>query len=184
MSHWKSTVYSYYNVTLWRILHNKRMYFVFTCKHGNHWHKPLKWACNKTSDGTTNLCNSSKKCGHECSVSAGTSASTGPISAGVLLYLVAVHQTILVLWCATSHHPFNITNDKYLKILTEFLHPGTKVPLPQTVLLDIKNIYLELSKNVRTYFKVNSILSMKTCSIDIAIDTKPCCPSCDRWVHH
>jgi hypothetical protein len=175
-------VYSHYNVTLRRLLRNKKMYFIFTCKHGNRQHEPLEWARSKTSDGTTNLSNSSKKCDCKRGVPAGTSTSTGPIAAGVLLYSVAAHRTILTLWCATSHRPLNITNNKYLKILTEFLRPGTKVPLPRTVSLDIKNIYLEFSKYVRTYFKVSSTSSMITQGTDVAIDTKPCCPSCNRRV--
>jgi hypothetical protein len=175
-------VYSHYNITLRRQLRNKKMYFVFTCRHKNHEHEPLERARNKTSDGTTNLSNSSKKCDRERGVSAGTSASTRPISAGALPYSVAAHRTILALWCATSHRPFNIVNDKYLKTLTEFLRPGTKVPLPRTVSLDIKNIYLELSKDVRTYFKVSPTLSMLTWGTNVAVDTKLCCPSCNRWV--
>lgn len=70
------------------------------------------------------------------------------------LYSEAAHRAIIALRCATSHRPFNSVNDKYYHKEVELLQPGTKIPAPSTVSLDIKHIYLELSKTVRTYFKV------------------------------
>jgi hypothetical protein len=46
----------------------------------------------------------------------------------------------------------------------ELFHPGTKLPAVKTVSLDIRHLYLKLSKDVQAYFKVRfHIFELKSC---------------------
>ena len=128
----------------------KKLFFVFTCRRDSSTHSPHKRAWNKTSTGTTNMRTSVAKCDHQRGVTPTTSRTvmTSP------LYSEAAHQAIIALRCATSHCPFNSVSYKYYHKEVDLLRPGTKIPVPSTVSLDIKHIYLELLKTVRTYFKV------------------------------
>jgi hypothetical protein len=82
-------------------------------------------------------------------------------------YSEAAHRTIIALRSATSHHPFNTVADKYYKMEVELLRPGTKIPFPKTVSLDINTLYLELSKDVWAYFKV--CISIKPSEIMLCV---------------
>lgn len=73
-------------------------------------------------------------------------------------YSEEAHHAIIALRCATSHRPFNSVNDKYYKMEIELLHPGTKIPSPKTVSLDVKHLYVEPSKDVCTYFRVSPLI--------------------------
>jgi hypothetical protein len=137
-------------VTLRRQTAAKKLFFVFTCRHGSTTHLPHERARNNTSTGTTNMRNSAAKCDRQRGVAPATSTTV----TSAPLYSEAAHRAIIALRCATSHRPFNFVNDKYYHKEVELLRPGTKIPTPSTVSLDIKHIYLELSKTVRTYFKV------------------------------
>ena len=95
--------------------------------------------------------NSAAKCDRQRGVVPTTSTTVASASP---FYSEAAHRAIIALRCATSHRPFNFVNDKYYHKEVELLRPGTKIPAPTTVSLDIKHIYLELSKTVRMYFKV------------------------------
>ena len=94
------------------------------------------------------------KCDDQCGVVLSLAAPAATAS-GMGPYSEATHWTIIAMQCATSHRPFNIVNDKYYRMEIELLRPGTKIPAAKTVLFDIKHLYLELSKDVRTYFKVS-----------------------------
>jgi hypothetical protein len=72
----------------------------------------------------------------------------------VPVYSEAAHRALIALRCATSHRPFNAVEDKYYRAEVQLLRPGTDIPTPRTVSNDINHLYLELSKDVRQYFKV------------------------------
>ncbi|KAJ6513953.1 hypothetical protein DFH09DRAFT_941304, partial [Mycena vulgaris] len=63
----------------------------------------------------------------------------------------AAHFAIIVMRTATSHRPFSFFNDKYYKMGVEFLRPGTILPSRSTVSRDLKLLYVELSRNVKSY---------------------------------
>jgi hypothetical protein len=138
-------------VTLRRQTAAKKLFFVFTCRHGSTTHSPHERARSNTSAGTTNMRTSAAKCDRQRGV-APTMSTT--VTSASPFYSEAAHRAIIALHCATSHRPFNFVNDKYYHKEVELLRPGTKIPAPSTVSLDIKHIYLELSKTVRMYFKV------------------------------
>jgi hypothetical protein len=126
------------------------MIFVFTCKNHPTTHEPHERERSKTSAGTSNLKNTAQKCDKE----QGIVAPLAPTATYATAYSAAAHRAIIALRCATDHRPFNSVADKYYKMEVELLRPGTKIPAPTTVSLDIKHLYLELSKGVREYFKV------------------------------
>ena len=75
------------------------------------------------------------------------------------IYTEGTHHVIIALMCTTGHWPFNSVSDKYYKMEVECLHPGTKIPAPKTVSLEINYLYLELLKAVQAYFRVHIQLS-------------------------
>jgi len=89
-----------------------------------------------------------------------------PLAAGTLNdttvvppYSVSGHRALIALRCAKSFRPFNMVRDKFYKMEVEMLRPGTHLPHPGTVSKDINHLYQELSKDVRAYFEVRSLLS-------------------------
>jgi hypothetical protein len=152
---WTSKVYDHYVTSLRRVETGakKQLFFVFTCRFNSNTHEPHERARSKTSSGTTNLQKTAQKCDRSRGVALPPVAPTA-VSSTAVRYSEAAHRAIIALRCATSHRPFNVVNDKYYKMEVELLRPGTKLPASNTVSLDIKHLYLELSKDVRTYFKV------------------------------
>lgn len=126
--------------------------FVFTCKTDPTRHKPITRRRSKSSEGTSNLQLGVSKCLER------NGGAIQAIKAGTLPYSVAAHRTLIALHCAKNHRPFNsVLDEEYLQEV-EMLRPGTVVPHPITVSRDIKLIYLELSKQVREFFKVSKII--------------------------
>lgn len=74
------------------------------------------------------------------------------------LYTPARHRTLIALRCATEQRPFNMVTDKYYKMEVDLLRRGTLIPSPNTVSRDIRDLYVELSKDVRDYFVVRTYL--------------------------
>jgi hypothetical protein len=155
--HWTSKSYDHYTITIRRLDEDgrKTLIFKFTCKHLSPTHDSHERERCKTSGGTTNLQKSAAKCDAARGVMPLPTLVTAASGSASLPYSEAAHRTVIALRSATSHRPFNAVADKYYKMEVELLRPGTKIPSPKTVSLDINTLYLELSKGVRAYFKVN-----------------------------
>ncbi|KAF8835609.1 hypothetical protein BDN67DRAFT_912737 [Paxillus ammoniavirescens] len=102
-------------------------------------------------DGTSNHLNAAKRCDRR----RGVEILTKKGSEFSLPYSVAAHRAIIALRCAKNQHPFNMVKDKYYLMEVEMLQPGTVVPHPTTVSLDIKDLYKALAVDVREYFIVS-----------------------------
>ncbi|KAJ7609203.1 hypothetical protein DFH06DRAFT_1017302 [Mycena polygramma] len=96
----------------------------------------------------TNLLRTAQQCDEERGIVVTLSA------AAARSYSAAAHRAIIVMRTATSHRPFNFVNDKYYKMEVELLRPGIVIPSASTVSRDLKLLYLELSKGVKSYFVV------------------------------
>ncbi|KAJ7442035.1 hypothetical protein FB451DRAFT_944207, partial [Mycena latifolia] len=100
-----------------------------------------------TSTGTSNLLKTAREC----------DSDRGAVivrSSAAPEYSPAAHRAIIAMRTATSHRPFNFINDKYYKMEVEMLRPGAIIPSPSTVSRDLKLLYVELSRNVKSYFLV------------------------------
>jgi len=95
---------------------------------------------------------------HVISMYIGTVTDTTTVKSTGQPYSAAAHHTLIAMWCAKNHCPFNSVLDEDYQTEVEMLRPGTILPGPQTVSRDIKSIYAEMSKNVRNYFMVTYIL--------------------------
>ncbi|EJC99096.1 uncharacterized protein FOMMEDRAFT_94586 [Fomitiporia mediterranea MF3/22] len=105
----------------------------------------------KTNNGTGNLLCTAQVCDSQRKV---FSSMTAPELS--IPYSEATHQALIALRCAKSNRPFNSVKDKYYGLEVNMLCLGTVVPVPSTILKDIKHIYEGLSVNVCNYFKVCS----------------------------
>jgi hypothetical protein len=101
-----------------------------------------------TGHGTKNIQDGVKACIKRAGTVTDTVRSTGQP------YSAAAHCTLIAMWCAKNHRPFNFVLDEDYKAEIEMLRPGTILPSPQTVSRDIKSIYIEMSKSVKNYFMV------------------------------
>ncbi|KAJ7148910.1 hypothetical protein C8R46DRAFT_880118 [Mycena filopes] len=123
------------------------MTFKFKCKYNHLPHEAVTRARESTSNGTSSLLRTAQQCDSDRGIVAEARA-TGPS------YSVAAHRTLIAMRTATSNRPFNAVNDKYYRMEVEMLRPGTSLPAASTVSRDLNLLYLELSKDVRSYFKV------------------------------
>ena len=151
---WRSPVYDHFDITLDREIDSagapKSLTFVFTCRTHPETHPVQRRPRKSTGHGTSNIRDSVKRCdkesGGDSLAPAGNSASS--------TYSPAAHRALIAQWCAKNHRPFNSVADEDYIAEVEMLRPGTKIPSPSTVSRDIKAIYAEVSKFVRTYFLV------------------------------
>ena len=107
-----------------------------------------------TGHGTKNIQDGVKACDKRV----GTVTDTTMVESTGQPYSAAAHRTLIAMWCAKNHRPFNSVLDEDYQAEVEMLHPGTILPGPQTVSHDIKSIYAKMSKNVQNYFLVTYIL--------------------------
>ncbi|KAF8960255.1 hypothetical protein BDZ97DRAFT_1622453, partial [Flammula alnicola] len=106
-----------------------------------------------TSEGTSNLVKTMKAClmamGHSI-----PSQFSQDLDAAMVIYSPAGHRALIALRCAKYSRPFNmVTDDEYVREVM-MLRPNTIIPNPSTISRDIKLIYSEMSKHVRSYFRV------------------------------
>ncbi|KAJ6632312.1 hypothetical protein B0H10DRAFT_1772265, partial [Mycena sp. CBHHK59/15] len=107
--------------------------------------------------GTKNLQRSMEQCCRKRGVVADVDSSKGAqqdLFCSVSHYTPAHHRALIALRCARSHRPFNSVKDELYLEEVELLWPGTHIPSPSTVLRDVQTLYLEGSKQVKEYFKV------------------------------
>ena len=112
--HWSSTVYKHYVTTLRRDHHARKMWFVFSCRHGNPKHFPLERARTRTDLGTSNLSTSAKKCDR----TRGALPISGPLetmSVRVPDYSATGFRALLALECGTANRPFTLVNDTFFQ---------------------------------------------------------------------
>lgn len=136
----------------------------------------------KTGDGTTNLQKSASACD---TVHSETSSAIALQNGNLSIYSPAAHRTVIAMKSATSNRPFNAVHNKYYKMEVEMLRPGTVIPHPTTVSLDIKHLYVELSKTVRSYFKVCSVIFVGfffSPTNHPLVVSGSCCSFCHRWM--
>jgi hypothetical protein len=132
----------------------KILSFVFSYKVDPVHHPANIRAQMSTSHRTKNIQDGVKACDkHVYTVTDTTTVkSTGQP------YSAAAHCTLIAMWCAKNHCPFNSVLDEDYQAEVEMLCPGTILPGPQIVSHDIKSIYTKMSKNVQNYFMVTHIL--------------------------
>ena len=150
---WHSPVYDHFDITLERETDSlgspKSLTFLFTCCTHPETHPVQCRPRSATNWGTTNMRNSIKLCDKKSGASTLSSQqNTSP------KYSPAAHRTLIAQRCAKNHRPFNSVTDEDYIAEVEMLRPGTKLPSPSTVSRDIRAIYAEVSKFVRTYFLV------------------------------
>ncbi|KAJ7933205.1 hypothetical protein B0H13DRAFT_1592562, partial [Mycena leptocephala] len=107
--------------------------------------------------GTKNLQRSMEQCCKKRGVAADVDSSKGSqqdLFRSVSRYTPAHHRALVALRCARSHRPFNSVKDELYLEEVELLRPGTHVYSPSTVSRDVQTLYLEGSKQVKQYFKV------------------------------
>ncbi|KAF8145898.1 hypothetical protein K438DRAFT_1526579, partial [Mycena galopus ATCC 62051] len=71
-----------------------------------------------------------------------------------VVYSPVAHRAIIAMRTATSNRPFNMVTDKYYRMEVLMLRPNTLIPFPSTVSRDVNLLYLEIAKNVKSYFVV------------------------------
>ncbi|KAH8105594.1 hypothetical protein DFH11DRAFT_1518765 [Phellopilus nigrolimitatus] len=103
-----------------------------------------------TKYGTTNLLNGAFK----CDLDRGFYSTRETTQVVAPRYSHAAHRALIALRSASDNRPFHALMDRHYLMEVEMLRPGTIVPSPSTSSRDINDLYLELSKNVRNYFRV------------------------------
>jgi len=157
---WRSDAYDHYEVTLQRDFHANgdplSISFIFTCHSRPEKHKPLVRPRSKTSEGTSNLV----KTMNACLRAQGLTPKKRLVETTIIPYSPANHRALLALRCARSNRPFNIVTDPDYQDEIMMLRLNTIIPNPSMVSRDLKLIYLEMSKHVRRYFEVRSVISI------------------------
>jgi hypothetical protein len=152
---WHSSVYDHFDITLHREMDAKGrpkiLSFAFSCKVD---HPANICAQMSTSHKIKNIQDGVKACDKRV----GTVTDTTTVKSTGQPYSAAAHCTLIAMWCAKNHCPFNSVLDKDYQAEVEMLHPRTILPGPQTVSCDIKSIYVKMSKIVWNYFMVTYIL--------------------------
>jgi len=149
---WKSAVYSHYNVSLERCHETRTLTFRFTCRFDPVGHQSSTHGRLDTSQGTSNLDRSRKKCRQRCGVDdSPTPSNSQPVPP---VYSRSKHRALIAARCASSKRPFNSVADPYYVQEVEMLRPGTKLPSPAMVSRDIGAMYKFGAEVVREYFSV------------------------------
>ncbi|KAF9789383.1 hypothetical protein BJ322DRAFT_980892, partial [Thelephora terrestris] len=103
-----------------------------------------------TSQGTSNLERSRKKCQRLRGEDASSSAPAPPPPA----YSRSKHHALIAARCASSRRPFNSVSDPYYIQEVQMLCPEANLPSPQTVSRDVLAMYSFGAEAVRNYFLV------------------------------
>lgn len=147
---WKSAVYAHYNVSLERCSETQMLTFRFTCRFDPINHPSLKRGRLDTSQGTSNLERSRKKCQQLC----GKGASSDAPMLSPPAYSRSKHRALIAARCASSKCPFNSVSDPYYVQEVQMLCPQASLPSPQTVSRDVLAMYSFGAGAVRDYFLV------------------------------
>jgi hypothetical protein len=148
-SEWRSPAYKHYHITLTRDHEQKVITYHFHCIHNNPDHKVITRDRKKAGEGTHKLLTTAQACDEKQGiVNSARSELCG------LTYDPIVHRTIVALRCAHSHRPCNSARDRFYKLEVELLRPGTHVPSPGNISLDIKRLYIGLAPNITNYILV------------------------------
>jgi hypothetical protein len=116
----------------------------------------------KASTGTSNLDRAVEACNKRRGVKDDGSATIGSqqtIHQAVSKYSPYRHRALIALRCARYNRPFESVMDNEYIAEVELLRPGTVIPDARTVSRDVNKLYIEVSKNVKNYFKVCSYIS-------------------------
>ena len=162
---WKSSVYDHYNVSLERSHETRTLTFRFTCRFDPIGHPSLIRGRLDTSQGTSNLERSRKKCIQRRG--ADENPTPGAPQPPGLMYSQPKHRALIAARCASSKRPFNSVADAYYIQEVEMLRPGTKLPSPATVSRDINAMYKFGAGVVCEYFSVCTLL---LCTIKIVLN--------------
>jgi len=125
---WRSTTYKHYSVSLERCHQTKTLTFRFTCQIDPIRHPSITRRRLNTSQGTSNLERSCKKCQELHGEDA--SSSTPPPHP---VYSRSKHCALIAARCASSRRPFNSVSDPYYIQEVRMLCPEATLPSPQTV---------------------------------------------------
>lgn len=149
---WKSSTYDHYNISLERCHDTRTLTFRFTCRFDPDGHPSSTRRRLDTSQGTSNLERSRKKCMQQ----RGSNDAPAPTTPQppLLTYSQSKHRALIAARCASSKRPFNSVADPYYTQEVEMLRPGTKLPSPATVSRDINMMYMFGAEAVREYFSV------------------------------
>ena len=129
-------MYDHYNVSLKWCHATRSLAFRFTCRHNPDGHSSLTHAQLNTSQGTSNLDHSRRKCMKD-----NTTTDDGPSNAPQLLsYSHLKHRALIAVCCVASRCPFNSVTDPYYIQEVEMLRPSSCSPV---------NVFLLVNKQQR-----------------------------------
>jgi hypothetical protein len=146
-------MYNHYDISLERCHETHTLTFKFTCRYDPIGHPSLTRGRLDTSQGTSNLERSRKKCMQRRGVNENPGPGAAP-QPPPLTYSRSKHRALIAARCARSKWPFNSVTDPYYIEEVEMLCPGTKLPCPVTVSRDINAMYKFGAEVVREYFSV------------------------------
>ena len=171
-------MYNHYNVSLERCNEARTLTFRFTCRFDPLRHPSQTRGRLETSQGTSNLERSRKKCQQLRGEDMSSSTRTLPPPT----YSRSKHHALIAARCASSKRPFNSVSDPYYIQEVQMLRPETILPSPQTVSRDVLTMYLSGARAVHDYFSVcNFSFSDVPIPTDYA-EAQWCHPSCNGWV--
>ncbi|KAG8769320.1 hypothetical protein FRC12_005039 [Ceratobasidium sp. 428] len=161
--YWRSPVYDHFVIGLEKIPRINSttganlpgtMVFTFTCRHDPTRCKTLRRKRRETSSGTHNLNLAMERCNKRRGVVLSSSAAPVP-------YSQSRFRAHLAIWCAVNHRPFSAISDPLFVDFVQLLRPGTNVPDPKRVSLDLTYIYNRLSINVReTFLEIDTAMHL------------------------
>ncbi|TEB21370.1 hypothetical protein FA13DRAFT_1829389 [Coprinellus micaceus] len=114
----------------------------------------------QSSHGTSNLHRANNQCSARRGVPKDSDTAVGAqqdLFQSVSKYTPARHRALIAMRCARSSRPFNMVKDPDYRAEVELLRPGTKIPSPQTVSNDVREIYRKGAQYVKEYFAVSDI---------------------------
>ncbi|KAL1707229.1 hypothetical protein EV121DRAFT_199468 [Schizophyllum commune] len=123
-----------------------------------------------TSDGTQALISTARACDKALGVSLGTGEP--PIA-----YSPIAHRALIALRSATSHRPFNMVRDRFYTEEVQMLRPGTILPSPATVSVDVKRLYKGMAADLCAYLVVSTLTTRKTSANRTTPIRSATCPS-------
>jgi len=168
----------HYNISLERCNEMRTLTFRFTCRYDPVNHPLLTRGRLDTSQGTSNLERSRRK----CQQLRGEDSATGALALPPPTYSHSKHRALIAARCASSRRPFNSVSDPYYIKEVQMLCPEADLPSPQTVSRDVLAMYSFGAEVVREYFSVCNLPFIDPLVPNNHVETQWRCPSSDGWV--
>ena len=174
---WRSTTYSHYSVSLQQCHQTKTLTFQFTCRFDPLRHPSITCRRLDTSQGTSNLERSRKKCQQLCGKDA--SSSTPPPRP---IYSRLKHRVLIAAHCASSRCPFNSVP---IHIISKRCRCCALKP-PCHLRRQLLGMFSQCTRLVRKLYTSTSrfVISLPASVLMLTnlAETQRCCSSGDGWV--